>query len=366
MIITSSNVFGYLLERGLITFESVVDGDFMVADTTRRNRNFKIIRRRHQSYFIKQIKTWEPQAIATLQCEATCYWLAQNDSEMAALAALMPKYFFYDTGRHVLITELLPDGEDLGEYHRRLGKFPEEIAQRLGQALGTYHRDAATKFKDGPQTAAFAKQVPWILSVHQQNANLFSPLSGANAQLLNLVQQYPEFQQELDVLRSQWRADSLIHGDIKWDNCLIYPKDGPVDQINLKLVDWELADIGDACWDVGAVFQAYLSSWIASMPMTGETPPAQFIDQAQYPLEEMQPAIRAFWRAYLDVLQVDHPTEKALLERSMKYGAARMIQTAYEWLYYSPQVSAVTLYLLQVSLNILKNTPEAINHLLGL
>lgn len=366
MVITPNNVCYYLLDRGLITTESVVDGDLMVVDVTRRNRNFKIIRRNHPSFFVKQIQNWEPQAIATLQCEATCYWLAQSDAELNALASLMPRYYFYDPSRHILITELLADGENLSDYHRRLNDFPEAIATKLGQALGSYHRKGVTKLAEGPQKAVFPNRVPWILSISQQNSHLLHALSAANTQLFNIVQNYPEFNQALEELRAQWRFDSLIHGDMKWDNCVVYVKDGNSEDLSFKIVDWELADIGDGRWDVGAILQAYLSFWIMSIPATVEASPTQLPDLAQYRLEKMQPAIRAFWEAYRETLQVEGAKASELLESCVKYGAARMVQTAYEYMQYSPNITASALYLLQVSLNILKSPREAINHLLAL
>lgn len=366
MVITPNNICYYLLDRGLVTAESVVDGDFLVVDVTRRNRNFKIIRRHFPSFFIKQIQNWEPQAIATLQCEATCYYLAQSDPEFAGLALLTPRYHLYDPARHILITELLPEAENLSDYHRRLNKFPVEIAIKIGRALGTYHRENVSKLKDGPHDAVFPKRAPWILSINQQNAQLFQALSAANSQLFNIVQTYPEFDRALDELRGGWRFDSLIHGDMKWDNCVVYRTNGDSEDLGLKIVDWELADIGDSRWDVGAIFQAYLSCWIMSIPANPEMSATQFVEMAQYPLEDMQPAIRAFWKAYLETLQVEGAQAGELLETCVQYGAARMIQTAYEYMQYSPHITASALYLLQVSLNILKSPNEAINHLLAL
>src|ERR1051325_10320749 len=104
MIITTANISYYLLDKGLITAESVVDGDLMIVEITRRNRNFKVIRQQHQSFFLKQIQNWEPLAITTLQREATCYQLAQREAELAPLAALMPRYYLYDSSRHILVT----------------------------------------------------------------------------------------------------------------------------------------------------------------------------------------------------------------------------------------------------------------------
>jgi Phosphotransferase enzyme family len=366
MVITLNNVCYYLLDRGLITPESVVNGDFVAIDVTRRNRNFKIIRRQFPSFFVKQIQNWEPQAIATLQCEATCYWLAQSEAELAGLALLTPRYHLYDPTRHILVTELLPEAENLSDYHRRVSSFPVEIAVKIGRALGTYHKESVTTLKEGPHNALFPKRIPWILSINQKNAQLFQALSAANSQLFNIVQTYPEFDQALDKLRAGWRFDSLIHGDMKWDNCVVFKTNVDGDDLGFKIVDWELADIGDSRWDVGAILQAYLAFWIMSIPVNSEMSPAQFIEMAQYPLEDMQPAIGAFWKTYLKTLQIEDKDANELLETCVKYGASRMIQTAYEYMQYSPQITSSALYLLQVSLNILRNPKEAINHLLAL
>ena len=366
MIITNKNVVYYLLERGLITFESVVNGDLMIADTTRRNRNFKVLRRNNPSYFVKQIQNWDPQSISTLQREAACYQLTQTTSGFEPLAALMPKFVMYDPVRFLLIVELLPDAENLSEYHRRLSKFPLDVAALLGMVLGTYHRQAGSASKNSSAESSFPKMIPWILSIHQQGAQQFNALSAANSQLLHIIQQNPEFHQALDTLRSQWQFTSLIHGDMKWDNCVLYKENDQSDKLSLKVVDWEIADLGDGCWDVGAIFQAYLSFWIMSIQITEGAQPEQLVDLAQYPLEQMQPAIWEFWNAYVNTLGLEGQIVDDLLKRSIKYAAARMIQTAFEYMYYSPQLTPSVICLLQVSVNILTKPDEAIQHLLGM
>ena len=102
MYLTASNVVHYLLGRELITSDSVVDGDFVVAEAGRRNRNYKVIRRENPGLFIKQIAASQTQAVMTLQREAMCYELARSAPSFATLAALTPALVDYDAGRHVL------------------------------------------------------------------------------------------------------------------------------------------------------------------------------------------------------------------------------------------------------------------------
>src|SRR6267142_1572474 len=127
MILTTSNIGHYLLSRGLITYDSIVDGDFLVTETTRRNRNFKVVRKHNPGLFLKQIKNWDQQSIVTLQYEATCYGLAQRDPDFAALVPLMPACYGFDQEQYILAIELLQDAENLADYHTRLGQFPTDL-----------------------------------------------------------------------------------------------------------------------------------------------------------------------------------------------------------------------------------------------
>ncbi len=366
MILSLKNVAYYLLECGLISPQVLVEGDLMVVETPRRNLNFKAIRRKGRGYFVKQIQVWNPQMSAELQREAVCYWLPQHDASFAPMAEIVPKYAHYDAARSILITELLPAGETVSDFQRRLGKFPVDLAASLGRMLATCHRLGNGELHNNKHLASFPKAIPWILSVHQQTPSQFNDISMGNTQMLGVMQQYPDFHRALDDLRAQWQRNSLIHGDMKWDNCLVEAPTSQSDPLKLKILDWELADLGDACWDVGALFQAYLSCWILSINMPAGVPPSQLLHRAQYPLESMQPAIRSFWEAYRNSLGLTGATAQAWLERSVRYAAARMIQTVFEYMYRSPQLTPNALCLLQVSLNVLQQPREAIQQLLNL
>src|SRR4051812_48839723 len=80
MLLTSQSIAYYLFEHNLVTTESTVDGDLRIFESASRNRNFRIVRRGHPSYFVKQTLQWEPQQTAFLQREAACYWLATHDA----------------------------------------------------------------------------------------------------------------------------------------------------------------------------------------------------------------------------------------------------------------------------------------------
>src|SRR5215470_15709238 len=129
MLLNSDSVVHYLLHRGVLSFDSVVDGDLVVVEAPRRNRNFKLFRQNHPGIFVKQVQQWDAQAIATVQREGGCYSLAQSLPELSSLSRLLPGFRAYDPVRHVLVLDLLSGYETLAECHQRLGSFPMEIAE---------------------------------------------------------------------------------------------------------------------------------------------------------------------------------------------------------------------------------------------
>lgn len=364
MFLTVSNLAHYLLARGLLSAGNVVDGDFVVAEVGRRNRNYKVLLKNGAGLFVKQIKSIDAMAISTLQREAACYRIAQQNTAYRELASVMTRLLDFDANRHCLVVELIPGGENLSEYFVRTKNFSAEIGKLLGNSLAASHRSVRVAPPRAEDMATFPRQAPWILSYHHSHSFPAGSLSGGTQKLAEIVRQYPDMHYNLDRLRNHWRFDSLIHGDMKWDNCIVF-SDG-LGGLQLKIIDWELVDYGDACWDVGGIFQAFLTSWIYSMPIGSETSPESLIRHAGLQLEAMHPAIKAFWHSYLEIADIPRQYAAMYLTRAIEYSAARLVQTAFESLYASPTMTGHGATLLQVSLNIFRNPQEAALALFGL
>ena len=201
--------------------------------------------------FVKQMREMQPDAMLTLRREATCYQIAAGHP---ALSRLMPKLVRYEPTRHVLVLELLPEAESLLGYYARMKGFPAEIGRLLGHGLGVYHSQAGGLLKDERLSGLLTRQIPVILTLGRSGHGMLGNFGRIGPAVSALLQQHADFQALLDALGAEWRFDSLIHGDMKWDNVLVFP--APVD-LDFRIVDWEMADCGDAGWDVGAVFQSF-------------------------------------------------------------------------------------------------------------
>ena len=251
MHLTAANLAYFLTDRGLIGAETIVAGGISVLDASRRNRNFKVLRSGAPGLFIKQMRAMQADAMLTLKREAVCYELA---AEHPALSRLMPKLIRYEPNRHVLVLELLPEAESLLNYYARLKGFPPEIGRILGEGLGLYHSQAGGLIENEKLKGLLTRQIPIILTLGRGGHGTLGHFGRIGPAVSALLQQHKEFEALLDALGGEWRFDSLIHGDMKWDNVLVFPGSAELD---FQIVDWEMADCGDAGWDVGAVLQSF-------------------------------------------------------------------------------------------------------------
>jgi hypothetical protein len=342
-VLAQSEIVPYLLDRGLVDPCCIVDGELAVTDVSRRNRNFSV-ETGEGGYLVKQS--------ATIAREAAAYRLLEG-------RPLLPRCVLHDPEQQLLVLELIPRARDLLEYHSAERRFPPSFAARLGAALSSLHR---TELRDTDLRGG----VPWILSIDRPGLELLRDGSAANVQLVRLLQATPAFGALLADLRADWRPAALIHHDAKWENCLVHAAPGASRTTRLTLIDWEFADRGDPCWDVATAIGSYLSFWVLSIPISGEEPPDRFLELALHPLERMQPAIHAFWRAYADGMGLNSREESAWLLRTVRFTAARLLQTAWEHLQAAAHMPGTIVCLLQLSANIAQHPGEAIRQLLGL
>jgi hypothetical protein len=199
-----------------------------------------------------------------------------------------------------------------------------------------------------------------VLDIHRPTLDVYGTVSGADIELLRVIQRFPAFGVALDDLRLRWQPAALTHNDLRWDN-IVVARDSDSD---LQLIDWELVGRGDPCWDIGTFVSEYLSFWVYSIPPTSHSA-AGSRHAARHQIEDMQPAIRAFWNAYRQQVQ-DGGGADLPLDRAVRCAGARLLQTAFEHTRTRDRPTTNDLLLLQLSLNVLQRPDDVAARLLGL
>ncbi|WP_162386254.1 aminoglycoside phosphotransferase family protein [Spirosoma endbachense] len=367
MLLTGFTIAHYLLDKGYLSSESILDGRFTAHLASSRNTNYLINRDANKgSLFVKQVQAWDQEKIETLRTEATCYWLAENEAEYAQLRKFLPPYLAFDSQNHILITEAVQGAISLNDFYLQQRSFPLQLATRQAELLGSFHKTIARSVQDAPSFRLFRKQEPVVFLWSSSGFPAYSGhQSQAERQMVQLITKNEDYMTRLSAVREKWEATSLIHGDIKPANFLINQDAPSTGHYDLRLIDWETADIGDPCWDVAAIFQSYLFYWIYHEPLQGQSAQNSYASYG-FSLETMQPSMRQFWQTYIRLMDWTAEEAEANLSKIVGYCALKLIHTCYETIQQASTMPLHSARLLQLSLNMLRSPDEAIWSVLGI
>jgi aminoglycoside phosphotransferase (APT) family kinase protein len=357
----------YLLAQELISRGRIVAGDLALIDASRRNSNVRVVSEAGPSYFLKQETRARAKAdggFASIAYEAKVYRLLARILGANTFSSYLPRYYRFDQEEQLLVLENLAGSISLSEWHSRHGRFSPSIAKRLGDALARLHHISEVERAAVEESLGLSAGPPWGFSLTEPGQSLYLNSSTSSLEFVRILQQERALCRSFDRLQSQWNAVALIHGDLRWANCLV-SQASPRSR-SLKIVDWELARLGDPCWDIATVFSEYLSCWLSSIPIAREMPPDELLDFARCPLDRLQPAIRAFWTAYAERTGLGTRDADDWLLRSTRYASVRLVQTAFEHLQTSETITDSAICALQLCANILAKPLDAANALLGL
>ncbi len=369
------HVLPFLIDHQLITPDWILDGDLTIRSLARRNRNLMIEGPGGRGYLIKQPDRTAPDTHRTLEAEAGFYEYCRQSASVRELSRWLPPFAIRDDRHGAIVLELLPDAQPLQVHHLegRPGELRAGPSAALGRALGTLHRlFDETRLGDQPGGGWLRDGRPSAFQLHRPSLSLLSDLSPAAARVLQIIQAEPGLKELLDHLAEEWRNETVIHGDIKSENILVAGpwSDEPGDGSKLWLVDWEFVQRGDPAWDLAGVLHDYLVFWTGTMPLDPTLSPPEMVSRARYPLEAIQPALHAFWKAYYGASRWAGTGSRveadALLRRGVRFSGVRLILAAIERSFEQDEVPVQAILLLQIAVNLLAAPGQAMSALYGL
>jgi hypothetical protein len=321
--LTQATVIPYLQAHGLLPADSV--RGVSVARRAGLNLTFAVVLRPGggagpAGWFVKQgVGRASRRAVAH---EHAAY--RELNREPRGIGAFIPALVDYDAERAILVLELAGHYRNLHERRRTAQGFSPRFGRVLGEALGCLHEHRPPDHWDEPREAA----PPWILRAHRPRPAALRDASLAELEVVKLLQHSPPIRDGLDELAADWWPQAFVHGDFRWENCVV----ADVRSVRplMRIVDFERAAAGDPALDVGAAFAEYIRSWLSSMPVEPASGAAQLRDGAIRPVEEMHPEIAALWRAYAERRSLDDAAREAMLARCMDFAAVRLIAAAFE------------------------------------
>jgi aminoglycoside phosphotransferase (APT) family kinase protein len=268
----------------------------------------------------------------------------------------VPTLVLHDPEADTLVLRTPGGARDWADHHSA-GRFPRIPAKALGRTLAALHRFPG----DGVEALPPGHDRMWGLSLPEPPHELLLELSAGAQDLVARLQGSRVLCDRLDELRAAGADGALVHGDLRWENCLALAAHGARRRTRVLLVDWELAGRGAAAFDAGTVLAEYLQSWVGSIPIVTPDDPGRLVARAGHPLWRMRPAMQAFWSAYR--LASPRPPP---LRRVVELAAVRLLQSAVERAQGLATPSGHVVTLMQLADNLLRDPDDAALNLLGL
>lgn len=249
-----------------LTAAGVLTGAPEITDLSRSHSVHLLALPGGQAYAVKRLRrqTWERGR--SLAAELFVYRLA---SWTEALAGVLPQALMIDERHQVLVL-------------RAAGSSPAVPTRELARSLGTLIAGWHAATTDLPIPALTSAGILRLPGTDPASWGMRAP---AAAELGRHVVADPVLPGLLEAGAAAWRPRCLVHGDLKWDNCLVDGggggdgegaggdgRDGGDSRAGgeggggggggggrVRVIDWELSGLGDPAWDVSSVIAEHLA-----------------------------------------------------------------------------------------------------------
>src|SRR6185437_9774394 len=249
-MLTRRDALQHLLRLGLLSPGELVTQDIRATEYVGRNHLVRIERANAPCYIVKQPRDANAPDAATMWTEAAVFWLSVHDPAFAVLAPWMPKYYHYDELNRLLTIELVAASDSLLAKQMSGLAIEPRLLHDVGRAFGTLHGPASQVLREERVRRLFNTGLAWALTLAQA--------------------------------RADWRDAHIVHGDAKAANVLILD-DGAV-----RVIDWEIAALGDGLWDIAGM--------VHSLLVPNPAGPPEPLASAQ---ARMHAQIDALWAGYV-------------------------------------------------------------------
>lgn len=240
----NSELVRYMISSGLLSEADISIGKFrMIPDGNERFGLITVECAGKKVYFVK--KALNEDGFYYLRREIIC---RQYLSDSGVLVANLPRLCASDVTTGILITECIDPCVSLNEAVLAHPELVTQAACESANILSQFNYLPAPKM-----IPELEGKLPWIFGIFKRPPTWRPPTFH---KVLPLIKNHSRLKTVLGSAALLWSHSYLIHGDIKWDNFLLMHVDESMK--NMRLIDWELAGIGDPGWDLAGVLNELL------------------------------------------------------------------------------------------------------------
>ncbi|RFS15358.1 phosphotransferase [Emticicia sp. C21] len=253
-LITGYSVFQYIINHPNrdtnIGYSSLKDGKLKIREhfKTSRNNVFKV-QSPQKTLILKQPHNTDKRFLKTIKNEADFYTFLK---EKSIFLSSVGDFNYFDTANNILIFETNADYEAI----------ESSIFLNLNNSFFYIDKFAETLFNIHNElqnhsaylTSYFHVFKPKLLIRDERNLLLERIKKLESKSLRDIADKIESIENILDAIK--WKDyETIIHCDAKYQNFIFNPF---LRTSNFKLIDWEMAAIGDSDWDVAVFCSIFL------------------------------------------------------------------------------------------------------------
>jgi Phosphotransferase enzyme family len=297
--VSLAGLLRYLASAGVVDATAVRDPDVRVTSLSRSHLVLLVRFGDGRGLVVKRARPRPQELVGNLRRELVAYRLAASHP---SLAAAMPACLHADPAFQIVVLRAVTPGSTLRDDSVLRRALPAGAA-RLSRLVAGWHRGTR-----GVSPETLPAELPWVLDILTPG-HWRPPVAD---ELLVHGKIRRELRHHFSELAEALEPSCLVHGDLKWDNCLLEGSDG------VRVIDWEMAAVGDPAWDVAGILQDHL---VVCRALASPTEPADLEERARE-------AAADFLSSYLAAADV--ADRAGFRDRAVRLTGARLVQSALE------------------------------------
>jgi Phosphotransferase enzyme family len=380
LLLSSENVLDYLANHLLLEPQDKA----LAKVTAQEYRNFNLVvsLANRDSLLVKQERiSADKDRPCGFWREQRIYELFQHFTDLNNLQKSTSEVVYFDPDSSIIIQRYFDDYCNLGYFYadRQSLVFPVAIAQVLGRVLAKVHCSTWNQasyqlfLEEGELSGRGVANSPSFLQgLERFGPGIFSKVSLEALDFWRLYQRYDSLHQAVVEVAESYQACCLIHGDLEFRNILV-KTDGndelsvnpDLDNLSIKLIDWEFFRWGDPAYDLGIVLSSYLDCWLDSLVVSKAIPIQTALKLATTPLELLQPSITGLVKSYLAAFPAILEHHPQFLRRVVQFTGLALVKQIQGNLEHLQSFDNSSICKLQVAKMLLCNPEQSVVEIFG-
>ncbi|MBD2569031.1 phosphotransferase [Anabaena lutea] len=309
-ILSSQNVFNYLISQGLCTQQEQSLSKIELKSA--KNFNLLVSLPDGRQLLVKQERlNREGKTRGEFFDEWQVHNFCRTFPEISHLRSYLSEAIHFDAENSIIVFNYLNDYRDLSEFYTQENLFSTDISRSIGATLASIHRLTLNHqdYRDFFQKTENTTNITTSNLSGELNRitpEVFGMVPADGLKFFTLYQRYDNLGKAIANLSAAFTPCCLTHNDLKLNNILIslnwetiIDHQSPLSDSIIRLIDWERATWGDPASDLGAIIASYLQIWLHSMVTSKTIPIEESLRLAAIPLQLLQPSLTSLVTAYL-------------------------------------------------------------------